>query len=147
MNRLSLATLLLALAVSSAPAGANAGGFTLVVNASRPTTLTRQQVADIFMMRATRWSDGTPVTAFDLSVTDPTRQQFSKTVLGQSPESVVYHWRQQLATRYVKPPLVKSEPDVLAIVGSTAGGIGYVAEGTELPDGVKPVAVVESASR
>ena len=147
MNRLSLATLLVALAVSSAPAGANAGGFTLVVNASRPTTLTRQQVADIFMMRATRWSDGTPVTVFDLSVSDPARQQFSKTVLGQSPESVIYHWRQQLATRYVKPPLVKSETDVLAFVGSTAGAIGYVAEGTELPEGVKPVAVVETASR
>ncbi len=147
MSKPSLFALLLALAVSSAPAGANAGGFTLVVNASRPTTLTRQQVADIFMMKATRWSDGTPVTPFDLSVSDPTRQEFSRTMFGQSPESVVYHWRQQLATRYVKPPLVKSETDVLAVVSSTSGGIGYVAEGTPLPEGVKPVVVVETAAR
>jgi ABC-type phosphate transport system substrate-binding protein len=148
MTKSSLSALVFALGVSSAASGTpTTGGFMLVVNASRPATLTRQQVADIFMMRATRWSDGTPVTPFDLSVEDPTRQVFSKSMLGQSPESVVYHWRQQLTTRYVKPPLVKSETDVLAVVGATPGAIGYVAEGTELPDGVRPVVVVETASR
>ena len=106
-----------------------------MVNASRPATLTRQQIADIFMMRATRWSDGTPVTPFDLSVADPTRQAFSKTVLGESSESVVFHWRQRLATRYAKPPLVKAPEELISVVGSTPGGIGYVSDGTELPGG------------
>jgi ABC-type phosphate transport system substrate-binding protein len=145
MNKPSLAVLLLSLALSSAPSGANAAGFTVVVNASRPAALTRQQVADIFMKRATRWSDGTPVTPFDLSVIDPTRQDFSRAVIGHSPESVVFHWQQGLATRYVKPPLVKSATDVLSFVGSTPGGIGYVSEGTALPEGVKAVTFVESA--
>jgi ABC-type phosphate transport system substrate-binding protein len=145
MNKPSLSALLLSLALSSAPSGANAGGFTVVVNASRPSALTRQQVADIFMKRATRWSDGTPVAPFDLSVADPTRKEFSKTMLGQSPESVVYHWQQELATRYTKPPLVKSATDVLSFVGTTPGGIAYVSEGTELPEGVKAVTVVETA--
>src|SRR5262245_19720063 len=107
MSKTSLAVLFLSVAVSGVPTGASTENeFTVVVNASRPTTITRQQLADIFLMKATRWTDGTPVTPFDLSVGDPTRQAFSKTVLGQSPESVVYHWRQTLATRYVKPPLV-----------------------------------------
>ena len=145
MSKTSLAVLFLSLAASSAPSRATEGQFRVVVNASRPTTLTRQQVADIFMLRATRWSDGTPVTPFDLSVADPTRQVFSKTMLGESSESVVFHWRQRLATRYVKPPLVKSPEELISLVGSTPGAIGYVSDGTELPEGVKAVTVVESA--
>ena len=146
MRKTSLALLSLSLVASSGSSGASTEGhFTVVVNASRPTTITRQQLADIFMMRATRWTDGTPVTPYDLSVADPTRQVFSKAVLGQSAESVVYHWRQQLATRYLKPPLVKSPEEVLSVVGSTAGAIGYVSDGTELPEGVRAVTVVEAA--
>lgn len=144
MSKTSLAVLCLSLVASSGPSRASTEApFTVVVNASRPTTITRQQLADIFMMRATRWSDGTPVTPFDLSVGDPTRQVFSKAVLGQSPESVVYHWRLQLATRYVKPPLVKSPDELISIVGSTPGAIGYVTSGTPLPETVKAVTVVE----
>ena len=141
-----LSALLISLTISSASSAASeAGRFTVVVHASRPSALTRQQVADIFLKRATRWSDGTPVTAFDLSVGDPTRKEFSKTVLGRSPESVVYLWQQELTTRNVKPRLVKSASDGHSFVGSTEGGIGYVSEGTELPAGVKAVTVVESA--
>lgn len=146
MRKTSLAVVFLSLVASSGSSGASTEGqFRVVVNASRPTTITRQQLADIFMMRATRWTDGTPVTPYDLSVADPTRQGFSKTVLGQSAESVVYHWRQQLATRYLKPPLVKSPEEMLSVVGSTAGAIGYVSDGTELPEGVRAVTVVEAA--
>ena len=139
--------LLLLLMTSSVPMGAaDTGRFTVVVNTSRPSTLTRQQVADIFMRRALRWNDGTPVTPFDLSVADPTRQQFSRSLLGQSTSAIVYYWqRQMFATNSLTPPLVKSADDVLAAVGSTAGGIGYVSEGTPLPDGVKAVTLVEIA--
>jgi ABC-type phosphate transport system substrate-binding protein len=139
--------LLLLLAVSSAPMGAaDTGRFTIVVHTSRPSTLTRQQVADIFMKRALRWGDGIPVTPFDLSVADPTRQQFSRSMLGQSTAAIVYYWqRQMFATNALSPPLVKSADDVLSAVGSTAGGIGYVSEGTVLPEGVKPVTLVENA--
>jgi ABC-type phosphate transport system substrate-binding protein len=145
MYKPAIAVLLLSLAIASVSSGAaETGRFTLVVNASRPSALTREQVADIFLKRAIRWSDGTPITPFDLSVGDPTRQEFSKTMLGRSPESIVYHWQQELSTRYVKPPLVKSATEILAIVSSTAGGIGYVGEGTELPEGVKAATVVES---
>jgi hypothetical protein len=147
MQKRSLFAFLVSAAISSASIGAaEPTRFTLVVNASRPTTLTRQQVSDIFLKRATRWSDGTPITPFDLSVADPTRQSFSKVMLGRSPESVVYHWQQELATRYVKPPLVKSPTDILSVVASTEGGIAYVSEGTELPEGVKAVTLVDTAA-
>ena len=147
MLKPSLSTfLLVSLAISTGSSGeSQALGFTVVVNASRPSSLTREQVADIFLKRATRWVDGTPVTPFDLSVKDPTRQEFSRAVLGKSPESVVYHWQQELSTRYAKPPLVKTPTEVLSVVSSTPGAIAYVGEGTELPEGVKAVTFVESA--
>jgi ABC-type phosphate transport system substrate-binding protein len=145
MSKTRLAVLFLSLTATTVPSGATAGPFTIVVNASRPATLTREQVAEIFMKRAVRWSDGTPVTPFDLSVQDPTRQVFSKEVLGQSSDAIVSYWQHQLFTGRVKPPLVKTPTDLLQVVASTPGAIGYVSEGTELPEGVKAVTVVAAA--
>jgi ABC-type phosphate transport system substrate-binding protein len=144
MTRAALALVLLSAVTVARSGSAETGHFKVVVNASRPTTLTRQQVADIFLKRATRWVDGTMVAPYDLSVVDATRQSFSNTVLGQSTASVVFYWQRQMSAAKGVPPLVKTPEDLLSAVQSTAGGIGYVSEGTELPEGVKAVTVVEA---
>jgi ABC-type phosphate transport system substrate-binding protein len=144
MNKPSLAVLLLLAAATASSGSTEPGHFTVVVNASRPSTLSRQQVADIFLKRAVKWIDGTPVTPFDLSVADATRQNFSSTVLGQSTASVVFYWQKQMSAARNLPPLVKAPDELLSLVQSTAGGIGYVSEGTELPEGVKAVTLVDA---
>lgn len=121
------------------------GAFTVIVNASRPSSIPRQQLADVFLRKSTRWSDNTAITPVDLSVADVTRGNFSKAVLGQSTASVVHYWQQQMLAARGVPPLVKSVADVLAFVKATPGGIGYVPEGTALPEGVKAVTVTEAA--
>jgi ABC-type phosphate transport system substrate-binding protein len=117
--------------------------FAVVVNASRPATLRRRQVAELFLKRAPRWPDGTRVEAVDLSVNDSTRAAFSKAVLEQSTAGVVHYWQQQMLTGRIVPPLVKSEEGLLAFVAATPGGIGYVGSGATLPEGVKVVKLVE----
>ena len=117
--------------------------FTVVVNASRPTTLKRHQVADLFLKPAPRWPDGTPVAVVDLSIKDATRAAFSKGVLEQSTAAVVHHWQRQMLSGRVAPPLVKSQDAALAFVAQTPGGIGYAAPGAALPEGVKVVKLVE----
>ena len=127
------------------PTGAtvDAGQFTVVVNASRPATLKRRQVAELFLRPASRWPDGTPVAVVDLSVNDLTRAAFSKGVLEQTTASVVHHWQQQMLGGRVVPPLVKSQDGALAFVATTPGAIGYVGASTALPDGVKAVTLVD----
>ena len=117
------------------------GGFTLVVNASRPAALSRKQVADYFLKRVSIWPDGTLVAPIDLSVASPTRAAFSKTVMGQPTEGIVRYWQRTLHTGRVTPPLVKPEDGVLSLIQATPGAIGYVSEGATLPEGVKPVSI------
>jgi ABC-type phosphate transport system substrate-binding protein len=118
------------------------GRFTLVVNSSRPAALSRKQVADFFLKRVSNWPDGTLAAPIDLSVTSPTRAAFSKTVIGQPTDGVVRYWQQTMnAGLRITPPLVKPEDVVLSVVQSTPGGIGYVTEGTTLPEGVKTVSI------
>jgi len=118
------------------------GGFTLVVNASRPAALSRKQVADYFLKRVSILPDGTLVAPIDLSVASPTRAAFSKTVIGQPTEGVVRYWQQTMnAGLRMTPPLVKAEDGVLSVVQSMPGGIGYVTEGATLPEGVKPATI------
>jgi ABC-type phosphate transport system substrate-binding protein len=130
---------LLAILPSLEAGAVEAGRFVLVVNGSRPTTLTRRQVADFFLKRASTWPDGTAAAPIDLSVASPTRQAFSRKVLGQPTEGIVHYWQQQMQSGRLTPPFVKPEDGVLSLVKATPGAIGYVAEGTALPDGVKTV--------
>lgn len=118
--------------------------FTLVVNASRPATLSRKQVADFFLKRVTNWPDGTLVAPIDLSVKSETRRAFSQRVFEQPTEGVVRYWQQQMYSGHVRPPLVKEEDGLLGVVKTTTGAIGYVAEGTALPDGVKAVTLTSN---
>lgn len=118
------------------------GRFILVVNASRPATLKRREIADFFLKRSSSWPDGTQVAPIDLSVASPTREAFSQKVLGQTTEAIVHYWQQRMYSGRMTPPLVKSEDGVLSLVKSTPGGIGYVSEGTVLPDGVKSLAII-----
>jgi ABC-type phosphate transport system substrate-binding protein len=117
------------------------GRFTLVVNASRPASLSRKQIADFFLKRQSNWPDGTLVAPIDLSIASPTRAAFSKSVIGQPTEGVVHYWQRELGARRLTPPLVKPEDGVLSLVKSTPGGIGYVSEGASLPEGVKTLTI------
>ncbi|MET0553162.1 MAG: hypothetical protein ABW221_09000 [Vicinamibacteria bacterium] len=141
-RQLLLVTGSLALLVSMDVGAVEPGRFTLVVNASRPASLSRKQVADFFLKRTSSWPDGTVAAPIDLSVASPTRAAFSKTVIGQPTEGVVRYWQQTMTSGLrVTPPLVKPEDGVLSLVRSTPGGIGYVSEGAVLPEGVKALSI------
>lgn len=143
MMKRSLVTFSILLAASSASAGAaETVAYTVIVNASRPASLTRQQIADLFLKRASRWPDGTPAVPVDLSVTEPTRQTFSRTMLGRPTEGIVQYWQQQMYAGRGTPPLVKSPEETLEFVKTTAGAIGYVRSGMPIPAGVKEVTLV-----
>jgi ABC-type phosphate transport system substrate-binding protein len=99
----------------------------------------RETLAEIFLRRTIRWSDGVPIEPVERSLTSPLRAGFSRKILGRSTLEVQAYWAKAMRDG-VRPPVVKgSDEDVIAFVSSTSGAIGYVAADRELPPTVKPI--------
>jgi ABC-type phosphate transport system substrate-binding protein len=131
---------------SSAPALSD-DSFVVIINASvRGTSIHRSDLAAVFLKKAARWGGGQSANPVDQSGTSPVRRAFSDSVLQMPVAAVVQYWGQRLVSGEgsARPPAVKeSDTAVAAYVAKTAGAVGYVAEGTLLPDGVKAVAIVD----
>lgn len=138
--RWALGLLLVASGVS-----AQEPAFRVIVNTAHPaTTIRRAQLVDVFLKKVNRWGDGSVIQPVDLSTKSPVRVAFSKDGLGQSVDAVVNYWQRQILSGRERPPIVKSSDDeVVAYVGSTPGGIGYVSSGATLTDKVKAIKVTE----
>jgi ABC-type phosphate transport system substrate-binding protein len=135
MKRIVMA--LVAVALMSASGRAEAQGFIVVVNAANPASeLSKGDVSNAFMKK------GSQLVAVDLDKASAVRDAFSKAIHGRPAAAVLSHWQQQIfAGRDVPPPERASDAEVLAFVRGNPNGIGYVAAGTSLGEGVKAVAV------
>jgi len=144
---LRLFAFLVAAAVTFTSAAQAADSFVVVVNASvAGTTVRRTDLAAVFLKKALRWGDGSPANPVDQSGTSPVRKGFSESVLHMPVMGVVQYWGKQLVSMAssVRPPTVKgSDEEVMAYVAKTSGAVGYVANGTALPPGVKAVTIVD----
>jgi ABC-type phosphate transport system substrate-binding protein len=135
--------LLAYVAVPPVPAVAQESGFVVIVNAANPVvSLSRQQLADIFMRRTTQWPGGYgDVHPVDQPAVASVRDAFSRTVHGKPAAAVASYWGQQVFSgRSVPPPQRPHDRGVVAFVHGDATAIGYVAPGSAPPD-VKVVRV------
>jgi ABC-type phosphate transport system substrate-binding protein len=137
---------LLAVGSSALRAGAQDGDVQVIVNASNPgVAILRQDLAALFLRKATRWGFGTPAEPVDQSFASPIRAVFCRDVLKEALPAVQKYWQQQIFSGRSTPPRVKaSDAEVIAFVVATEGGVGYVSASTPLPDGVKVLRVEES---
>ena len=129
---LCLAALFLA-----APAAARAQGYVVVVNAaSAVTSISKADLSNVFLKKSAKLS------AVDQAKGAAIRDAFSKAVHGRPAAAIATYWQQQIFSgKDVPPPEKSSDADVLAFVKSTPNGVGYVAAGTALGDGVKTLTV------
>jgi len=137
--------LLACAAVPPAPAVAQDLGFVVIVNEANPvTSLSLQELSDIFMRRTAQWADGgNAVHPVDQPAVAPVRDAFSRAVHGRSAAAVASYWGQQLFSgRAVPPPQRPNDRAVIAFVRGDAGAIGYVMQGVALQD-VKLVRVTQ----
>lgn len=135
MGRLAaLSFVVLAMSLVAAGPAWGAETYTLVVNAANPTSsLSRRQIADIFLGKASKWPDGRPAVAVEQSTVSPIRAAFSRDVLGKSVDEVINYWQQIVFSGRGVPPKTKaSDQEVLEFVAGAAGGVGYVAAGTSV---------------
>ena len=116
-------------------------GYKVIVNPSNPVaSASKAQVAKFFLEKGT-WDDGQPASAVDLPSASPTRELFSREVLGMPIPAVLSRWREASGSgRGDAPPSMATDREVLAFVRLKPGGIGYVSAATETP-GVKVISL------
>jgi ABC-type phosphate transport system substrate-binding protein len=121
---------------------AGAEDFKLIGNPSVPeTSLERDVVARIFLIKLAKWPNGTGVVPVDQSQDSKVREAFSRSVHQKPTPAVVAYWHKQVFSGLGIPPLTKgSDAEVLQYVRTTPGAIGYVSPQAPV-DGVKVLAL------
>jgi ABC-type phosphate transport system substrate-binding protein len=126
-----------ALASHALPARAQEGGYVVIVNEANPvSSISRQQIADIFMKVLAEWPNGGgeafPV---DQPARAAVRDAFSRSVHGRPAAAVAAWWGQQMFSgRATPPPQRPNDRGVIAFVRGNAAAVGYVAAGSASPD-------------
>jgi ABC-type phosphate transport system substrate-binding protein len=132
----------LALLLALAPAASPVEGFRIVVNEKNPAaTLTRSEVARMFMKKTTEWPGGLGVAPVDQERTSATRDAFSREILQKDADSISAYWQTLVYSgRETPPPVRKSDAEVVEYVRGNRGAIGYVSGSTAI-EGLKAVSV------
>jgi hypothetical protein len=99
-----------------------------VVSARSPaTTMTTNQIVDIFLGRASRFPDGRPAAPIDQIEGSAAREEFYRTYAGKSPAQLNAHWAKIVFTGRGHPPVaVANGLEVKKHVVVNPGAIGYI---------------------
>jgi ABC-type phosphate transport system substrate-binding protein len=124
-NGIGWRTLGLALALFSA---ASAAEVVAVVSAkSAVTALTKNQVADIFLGRASRFPDGEQALPVDQAEGSTAREEFYSTYAGRSPPQIKAHWAKIIFTGRGHPPQeVANGAELKKLLDKNINAIGYI---------------------
>lgn len=115
----------LALALVLSPATAD---VVVVVSAQSPvSSLSRAELADIFLGRLSRLPTGDPVVPIDQAERTAAYNEFYSVYVGQTAAQVKAHWSRLIFTGRGRPPQsVASGADAAEIVASNPNAIAYV---------------------
>jgi ABC-type phosphate transport system substrate-binding protein len=125
--RLALPILCLALSLTGTRTRADDVG---VVSAkSAITTLSADQVADIFLGKMSRYPNGILAVPVDLSDGSAERDQFYAKVAGRTPSQIKAYWSKIIFTGRGQPPkTVPNDLDMKKYVAANVAAIGYIDE-------------------
>jgi ABC-type phosphate transport system substrate-binding protein len=133
-----LLAILTAAALLCAAGTAAAADYKVVVNeANGVSSISRGDLAKIFLKKSGKWSDGSKADPVDLVADSPARASFSEDVLGKSVSAIKSYWQRLVFSGRGVPPAEKpSDAEVVAYVKKTPGAVGYVSAGADVA-GVK----------
>jgi ABC-type phosphate transport system substrate-binding protein len=125
---------LIVLALSQG-AGVMAGDVVVVVSARNPvTTLTKNQVADIFLGKASRFPDGSQAVPIDQVESSAARDEFYLKFAAKSPAQLNAHWSKIIFTGRGQPPTeVANSAELKKRLAENPNAIGYIEQ--DLVDG------------
>jgi hypothetical protein len=130
----------------AAPAPRPAGSpsvLVVVVSASAGrSSLTREEIRNIYFGKTTFWPNNTPVRAYNRPASSGAGKKFFRSILGMSSSAFREHWNElQLSGGGIAPSTVSSAQSIVARVAGGSGAIGYVLE-SELPADVSGVRLI-----
>ena len=140
----SLAIGLAAFLAGAAPASAQQKEqYRVIVNAANPaTSLSRDELARVYMKKMTSWKTGALVAVVDQSPRSDVRAAFSNSVLGRDVATMKNYWQQSLFSGRGVPPIEQpGDAAVVAFVSGNPNAIGYVSADAPLPDAVKTISI------
>lgn len=104
---------------------------------SRLSTMSRDQVSDVFLGKVVSLPDGSSSTLIDQPASSPLREEFYMKVSNKTAAQAKAHWAKLYFTGRAVPPYQgRDEAEVKELVGSIPGAIGYI-ERSELDASVK----------
>jgi ABC-type phosphate transport system substrate-binding protein len=126
----------------SAAALAQAPPYRVIAHPSNTvSSLSRDQLTDVFLKKVTRWPNGEAIRPVDLRADTTARQRFAKDVLRRSMAAVRSYWQQLIFSgRNIPPPELESDAAVIAYVLKYEGAVGYVSGEADI-GAVKVIAV------
>ena len=126
--RKHLAPAILLLAFAAGPARAAPEDVVPVVSARSPVTaLNANQVADIFLGKASRFPDGSVAVPIDLSEDSPLRDRFYTSYANKSAAQLKAHWAKIIFTGRGQPPRqVTSSVEARKAVADNPNAIAYI---------------------
>jgi periplasmic binding family protein len=122
--------------------------YWVVVHPDNPSiTLDRDEVSRLFLKKITRWSDGRAAAPIDLVESAPARRAFSRDIHRRPAAAIKKYWQRMVFSgESAPPPEVAKDEEVLAMVRSNPGAIGYVSDEVTLR-GVRIVDIVDPVTR
>ena len=127
MNVIPKAFLGLLLAIAAS--GANAGVVVVVSSKSDVTSLSKEQVSQLFLNKASSFPGGGAATPVDQAA-GASRNQFYATVSGKDAAQMKAYWAQLTFTgKGTQPKQLGSSSDVRKFVAGSATAIGYIDAG------------------
>ena len=128
-----MARILLPILLFCLCAFASAADLEIIANPKGATEyLDASTLRGIFGMRVSRWPDGTPVRVFVLPDDNPVHAEFAKRILNTYPHQLRRNWDRLVFSGTGNAPIqVKSEREMLDMIRSTPGSIGYMESGKE----------------
>ena len=119
--------------------------YVVVVNDANPTSsMTKANVARLFLKKTSKWDTGLKVQPVDQSPSRSVRDSFTKAVHGKKVSAIKAYWQKMIFSGKATPPSeLDSDSNVLTYVRDNSGGIGYVSAGASLGSGVKVLRVTD----
>ena len=112
----------------------------VITNPDLPnSTLDRNSVRSIFLMRTREWSSGETITVFVLDNSQKIHREFCRNILGIFPYQLQQRWDRLIYSGTGQAPIVlKTESEMMRRVAETKGAIGYIS-GEKLDSSVNKI--------
>jgi len=98
----------------------------VIVHPKRSSSLSLEEIAQIYLRRKRFWSDGSLIVPLNLPSQTPLRTHFSRLVLNQTDARLADYWNRQYFYGVLPPPTLSSTEAVRLYVASDPNAIGYV---------------------